>query len=238
VYLTLDPAKILGTLERLRLRIEERFPDAGLLRVCGEVIDTARRTEERCAWIDRPQLALRIAVAVVVLLLFASLAGLVWSFTGEAGTITFFEFVQVFEAGLNDVVLVGAAIFFLLTFENRLKRQRALEGLHELRSLAHVVDMHQLTKDPVRMRHHGRDTASSPRRTLTPFELTRYLDYSAELLSLVGKTAALYAQHLNDAVVLSAVHDIETLTNELSVKVWQKVMSVEVVPAGDPDSGG
>ena len=68
----------------------------------------------------------------------------------------------------------------------------------------------------------------SPKRTLTPFELTRYLDYSAELLSLVGKLAALYAQHLNDAVVLSAVHEIETLTNELSVKVWQKVATVEV----------
>jgi len=228
VYLTLDPARILATLEKLRSRIEERFPGAGLRKVCDEVIETARRTEERCAWLDRPHVWVRAAATLAVLLLVATLVGLALPFLDEAGEITFFEFVQVFEAGLNDVVLLGAAIFFLLTLENRLKRKRALEGLHELRSLAHVVDMHQLTKDPVRLRHQGRDTTSSPKRTLTPFELTRYLDYSAELLSLVGKLAALYAQHLNDAVVLSAVHEIETLTNELSVKVWQKVATVEV----------
>src|SRR5258708_24597219 len=32
-------------------------------------------------------------------------------------------------------------------FRSRIKRARALKAMHELRSLAHIIDMHQLTKD-------------------------------------------------------------------------------------------
>ena len=49
---------------------------------------------------------------------------------------------------MNIIVLMGAALFFLVTIEDRLKRRRALTALHELRSIVHVIDMHQLTKDP------------------------------------------------------------------------------------------
>jgi hypothetical protein len=227
VYRTLDAGRILVTVERLQQRIRERFPQAGLNKVCAEVAQVARETEDRCHWIERPHLLLRGGVVVALLLLVLSLLGVALAFAEFEGRITFPEFVQVLEAGLNDLVLVGAAIFFLVTLETRLKRSRALQGLHELRALAHVVDMHQLTKDPVRLRLRGADTASSPHRPLTPFELTRYLDYCAELLSLVGKIAALYAQHLNDSVVLSAVTEIEQLTNGLSLKIWQKVESVD-----------
>ena len=54
-------------------------------------------------------------------------------------------------------------------------------------------------------------------------QLPRYLDYCSELLALTSKLAALHAQNLNDAVVLSAVNDIEALTADLSRKIWQKI---------------
>jgi hypothetical protein len=88
--------------------------------------------------------------------------------------------------------------------------------------------MHQLTKDPSQIVIPlARRTPSSPRRSLTPFQLVRYLDYCSELLSLVGKLAALYAQSTSDAVVLQAVNDIEQLTNGLSRKIWQKIMMLD-----------
>jgi len=61
------------------------------------------------------------------------------------------ELVQATDASISTLAFLGAAIFFLLTVENRLKRRRALATLHQLRSVAHVVDMHQLTKDPARV---------------------------------------------------------------------------------------
>lgn len=54
--------------------------------------------------------------------------------------------------------------------------------------------------------------------------MTRYLDYSSEMLSLAGKVAALYAQGFSDPVALSAVNEVENLTTGLSRKIWQKIM--------------
>jgi hypothetical protein len=44
------------------------------------------------------------------------------------------------------------------------------------------------------------------------------------MLSVTGKVAALYAQDLEDGVVLAAVNEVEDLTTGLSRKVWQKLM--------------
>ena len=43
------------------------------------------------------------------------------------------------------------------------------------------------------------------------------------MLSLTAKTAALCAEHSTDAVVLETVSYIETLTTDLSNKIWQKI---------------
>ena len=50
-----------------------------------------------------------------------------------------------------------------------------------------------------------------------------YLSYCSEMLSLTAKTAALCAEHSADGVVLETVSYIETLTTELSNKIWQKI---------------
>ena len=130
---------------------------------------------------------------------------------------------QTLDAVANLVVLAGALLIFLVTLQRRLGRHKALKALHQLRSLVHVIDMHQLTKDPSLVLGHEHDTAASPKRNMTPFELGRYLDYCSEMLSLTGKVAALYAQDLDDPVVVEAVNDIEMLATNLSRKIWQKI---------------
>ena len=60
------------------------------------------------------------------------------------------------------MVLIGAAIFFLVTLETRVKRRRALAALHELRAIAHIIDMHQLTKDPEWVLGRGGETGVDP----------------------------------------------------------------------------
>jgi len=97
--------------------------------------------------------------------------------------------------------------------------------------MAHIVDMHQLTKDPELVVGERHPTASSPRRNMTPFELARYLDYSSEMLSLISKIAALYAQGFEDATAVGAVDEVEGLTNGLSRKIWQKIMILDRITA-------
>jgi predicted MPP superfamily phosphohydrolase len=125
------------------------------------------------------------------------------------------------------VVFLGLAVLFLANVETRIRRRRALAAIHELRSIAHIVDMHQLTKDPDQFLAEGSVTVSSPQRTMTRFQLARYLDYCTELLSLTSKVAALYVQDFQDPVVLDAVTDVENLTTGLSRKIWQKIMIVD-----------
>jgi hypothetical protein len=139
------------------------------------------------------------------------------------------DFLQGLDALLNEVVLIGVAIFFLAGLETRIKRARALKAIHALRSMAHIIDMHQLTKDPERLTGRSDDTASSPQRRMTAFELERYLDYCSEMLSIISKAAALYVQDFSDPVTLAAVDEVQDLTTGLSQKVWQKITILERV---------
>jgi len=228
MYRHLDSAKIDDTVHKLHQRIEERFAGCGLGKVCAELETIIEETEQRCRWIDEPKLWLRILIGLVISLIVASLAVTVIFLRPADKALDFAEFIQISEAGINDLVLIGLAVLFLVGVETRIKRSKALRGLHELRAIAHVIDMHQLTKDPERVLDRGPDTPSSPRRSLSPFELVRYLDYASEMLALVGKTAALYGQYLDDPVILASVQEIEILTSNLSRKIWQKINILEV----------
>jgi hypothetical protein len=87
--------------------------------------------------------------------------------------------------------------------------------------------MHQLTKDPNVLSAGYRPTAKSPQRITDRFELAAYLDYCSEMLSITGKVAALFAQSVNDEVVIESVNDIEALGSNLSRKIWQKITMIE-----------
>jgi hypothetical protein len=231
-YGALDAGHIALTIDRLRQRIERRFPGSGLAQVCGELDRIAEKARERAAWIARPILPLRVAVALLSALIVAGLAATLSTLRAPSESFHLVEFVQLLESGINDVVLVGAAIFFLVTLENRIKRHRALAAIHEMRAIAHVIDMHQLTKDPEWVLGQGQETGILPPRTMSRFELGRYLDYCSEMLSLTGKVAVLYVQKFDDDVALAGVNEVETLTNGLSRKIWQKLM---VLHAAGPD---
>ncbi|MFG0295730.1 MAG: hypothetical protein ACF8PG_07465 [Maioricimonas sp. JB045] len=223
----LDSSRIIETTERLCRRVRERFPKAGLNEVGARLQAIAEQAHIRSQEIARPILWVRVVTAAVILGIAGTFAATVYQageFVEAGERMTVAELIQVLEAGLNDIVLIGASIFFLVTLENRLKRLKALKAIHELRSLSHIIDMHQLTQDPERVLAKGPATASSPKTTMTRFELNRYLDYCSEMLALTGKVAALYVQRFEDPQAVAAVNDIETLTSGLSRKIWQKIM--------------
>jgi len=184
----------------------------------------AERAGSQAKIIARPFLPFRIGIAVLAVAFLIILGWIIVHLKISTQIDRFSEFLQALDAALNTVILVGAGVFSLFTLEVRMKRNRALKLLHELRSLTHVVDMHQLTKDPETIMSRGATTASSPKRNMTRFQLSRYLDYCSEMSSLIGKIAALYVQEYDDPVVLGAVDQIEDLTTSLSRKTWQKIM--------------
>ncbi|QDT55200.1 hypothetical protein Pan44_32420 [Caulifigura coniformis] len=233
-YSQLDPNLIVATAEQLCRRVRERFPVAGLNNCSNQLLEITKQAKVRAAAIGAPMRWLRVLLAIavaVIVVLFVLTARQVRLRDAdlEGG-----QLIQILEAGFNATVLVGALIVFLFTIELRVKRRRALKAIHELRSLSHIIDMHQLTKDPERMLQKGADTESSPKRTMTQFELSRYLDYCTEMLSLCGKVAALYVQNFEDADAVSAVNDLEDLTSGLTRKIWQKIMIIHAARETQP----
>ena len=216
---------------KLQLRIETRFPHSGLSGVAAELVQLGDANDHTLRQLRRPVWWLRSITAIALVFVVAIV---LWSMMqvvalAEGGVGGFADAVQGLEAATNEIILLSLILWFLVSLEQRFKRRTALQMLHRLRSIAHVVDMHQLTKDPDFVLRSTAPTAASPDRDLSAAELARYLDYCSELLSLVGKLAAALAQHQQDDVVLSAVNDIETLTLGLSPKIWQKIAILDMV---------
>ncbi|MGE0552038.1 MAG: hypothetical protein AB7R55_01285 [Gemmatimonadales bacterium] len=231
MYQRLDPDRIVATSRQLARRVEERFPGSGLGRVSAELVQVTERAAADTVWLGRPHRGLRIGIWALIGFLLIAVIGAAVTLLPEPGRSTLSEVLQAVESAVNDLVFLGIAVWFLLSLETRWKRRRALDSLHRLRAMAHIIDMHQLTKDPERVigPDAGPDTPSSPARSMTAFELSRYLDYASEMLSLLGKAAALYLQDFDDPVAIATVNEIESLTTGLSRKIWQKIMIIDRV---------
>ncbi|MEO0550348.1 MAG: hypothetical protein AAFZ91_10530 [Pseudomonadota bacterium] len=228
-YRSLNPDAILRTVDRLKLRVSERFPNRGLADVAADLADLAREEVGRAKKLSRPRIGLRLLVTLVIAAALAALAYGGWTYKlGLVETETeAFHLFQGIEALINIGLLAGAGIFFLLQLETRSKRAAVLVRLNQLRSIAHVIDMHQLTKDPTLALHSVTRTESSPVRDLDVSQLLRYLDYCAEMLALTGKLAAVYLEHTEDPVIIAAVGEFENLTSDLTRKVWLKISVLE-----------
>jgi hypothetical protein len=233
-FTELKSSKILETIDRLEQRIGSRFPESGLMRVCGEFNALARESEVLAIRLASPiwpvRLASTAAGALLLGLVLWAIGQVIHKFSLNANGVT--ELLQSTESAINELIFLGLALFFLVNLETRLKQRSALRALHQLRSIAHVVDMHQLTKDPAFVLGKATGTLVSPQRPLTRQELTRYLDYCSEMLALVSKIAALFAQNMGDPIVLNAVNEVESLTQGMSGKIWQKIMILDLSAAG------
>lgn len=227
-YRKLDVESTVATISRLQMRIDERFPDSGLSKVCRELHTVAVESSANISRIAKPNYWLRAAVGAIIAIM---VLGLVFSLAivDYSVSTTLSSIVTVLESIINDLILIGAAIFFLVSIETRIDRHLVLTDMHELRAIAHVIDMHQLTKNPTRKKKYN--TRHSPASEMEPYELARYLDYCSEMLALTGKVAALYSQASTDAVIIAAINEVEQLTTGLSRKVWQKLMVLDRVTA-------
>jgi hypothetical protein len=224
--LILIPEHVIATIATLRQRILERFGDCGLALVCGQLHEIAKVDTRRARDIGRRYIFLRLLVFAIVAVGVTFIGQVLTQidFTKTTGDVS--SALQGIDAAANLTLLTGAIAFSLFTLEQRLKRRRALAALHELRSIIHVIDMHQLTKDPSKFIVGG-DTPSSPPLLLNEFQMTRYLDYCAEMLSLTSKVAVIFGQNLDDLAVAEVVSDIERVSAGLSQKIWQKIVILQ-----------
>lgn len=235
-YKKLNPDLIEDQILTLSNRIRERFPESGLYSVSNQLLKLVRAAKVRADEFSKPNYYLRGSSFFLILMI---LLGIIYTFSQisfqEQDKITIFHFFEVVESGVNDLVFIAILIFFLSGLESKIKRKKALRAMEELRSIAHVIDMHQLNKDPQLLIAPGPSTTSSPIRYFTAYEMGRYFNYCSEMLALIGKISAFYIENLNDQTVLTAATEIEDLTMGTSNKIWEKILILHISsPAIDP----
>lgn len=226
-YRRLDVSAIDQTIVQLERRISERFPESHLRDVARELIEISQESAARVDKIKEPILWVRLLVWLLLVIVVCVLLILPFFFHDWGHVDSLLDLIQVIDPSLSAAFFIAAFVIYLLSLERSVKRGRALQAIHELRSMAHVIDMHQLTKDPVMLLPNSSKTASSPERVMTNFELSRYFDYCSEMLSLISKVAALYIQEFDDAVAISAVDEVESLTAGLNSKIYQKMAMLD-----------
>lgn len=204
--------EVTRTLERLHERILERFPSSGLSQVCNDLIEISKDTKEVATWIIKPLWSVRIGIGVFLVFVLVALGFTISRSQIGVAKIDLQSLVSMLESITNEVVLLVAGVFSLVTIEGRIKRGRVIDAITNLRAVAHIIDMHQLTKAP-----------GSSQHGLNHENLARYLDYCSEMLSLVSKIAFLYVNNFDDAAANQSVNELEDLTSGLSRKIWQKI---------------
>jgi hypothetical protein len=236
----LEAAAVRETVEELHERIGARFPNRGLRGVAGDLLMLIDQVQESATEAQGRVRFIRLLSRVAMLLILAATLAAVVLATADAvqlDDLDSFQLLPLIETVINDVVYAGIAVFFLYSFPERLRRGQLLSLLFQLRSTAHIIDMHQLSKDPEQLRSSYIPSRVSKPLELNRDEMERYLDYCSELLALVGKAAALCAEESRDDVVLDTVSRIETLTVGLSRKIWQKISNLPASGDAVPPTG-
>jgi hypothetical protein len=213
----LEPQKLIKTSEKLTQWVVAVFPTSHLSKVAQEVCLVTQEAAVRAEAIRRPNIFLR---AGMITLLAIALAGIVH----QVVTRPFSEILSLLDITKGVAIYLFAALAFFITLEFRLKRRKALKAVHELRTMAHIIDMHQLMKDEVIEKFRD-DPTDSPER------INQYLHACTALLALVSKIGQLYVEHFPDPEAVRAVDDFGLMATGLSNKIWNKILSRKGEPA-------
>src|SRR5262249_54155387 len=122
-YRNLDPEKIIETMRVLRDRIAERFPAKSLPKVADELLLIASETRDRVSAPARRVSPYRVLVLFGVFAIFILVAILIKVLSAQSAPQTWGEIVQAIESLINELLLMGAAIFFLFSLESRIHRK-------------------------------------------------------------------------------------------------------------------
>jgi hypothetical protein len=231
----LDATKVHKTLEQVIGRIALAFPDSGLHRVGQKLSAIAKESEIAAGRLARRNhlIALPSRLLVVLSIILMLVVGVCTFFNWD----TRLNVTDKLEHSLILPLGVVSVLVFLWRLESDWKRSRALGDLHKLRCIIHVIDMHQLAKDPRSAAVITDNNNPGQERKMSADELVSYLDWSTDLLSLTGKIAALYAQNSHEPSILQAAHDLGQIAANMSSKIWQKIAIISAEVARTAESG-
>lgn len=214
----LDSARIVETADYLSRELGTQLPGSSLAGLADALAKIARAPDDQTRQARKPIYVLRaasaiaIGVAVVALALVARHVHARWEFA----TIT--DLFAGLQAGVNLLVLLAGALWFLVSIEARIKRRRTLQSIGELREFLHVIDVTQLYYTPDFY-------SAAPAMGKLKLDHT-YLLCCTRMLGLIGNLAALHARGTSADSILRASFELELLANTITAKLQSKVESI------------
>ncbi|MEM7386505.1 MAG: hypothetical protein AAF514_16310, partial [Verrucomicrobiota bacterium] len=115
MYRSLKSIELLRTVKLIHLRACKTFPEASLSRVAEEMIGATESAMSLVEKLEKPRFGLRVLSAIAVLLLIAFIFFLIKWFSPGTPDGHIGDFLEGFDAGMHALVLIGGAIFFLVT---------------------------------------------------------------------------------------------------------------------------
>tara|TARA_B110000046_G_C12862141_1_gene342309 strand:- start:349 stop:768 length:420 start_codon:yes stop_codon:yes gene_type:complete len=112
LYRELDNQLTIETLQKLELRVKDRFPESGLLKVCNELLIVAEESKAKIAFISKPLLWLRLALISLVLVTFFILFLTISTLNEETGHFNMIDLISIAEASINDLILMAPPCIF------------------------------------------------------------------------------------------------------------------------------
>jgi hypothetical protein len=221
----LDPSRIIETAENLARRVGERFPESNLVGLADELVRIARETDERARralspiYFVRAACLLAVIVGLVGLLLLIRHISTRWEF----GTIT--EVFESADAGVNILIVLAGALWFLISFESRVKRKKALSFIGELLEFVQWIDVTQLYYTPEFYK-----SKPAPGDSTAGFDYT-YLLFCTEMLAVIGNLALLYTRGNMDDSVWRAASDAVMLANAIEDRLLSKAEAIRLETA-------
>ena len=125
----LDAALVVTTIERLRDRIHQRFPNSGLERVCAGLADTAKRTAAKTDYIKARNLILRTGIAIILGLSLFLLLSVSRNIRVTKGAPRALDIVQGLGSSINILLLGFGGAAFLLTIKTRAEAPQRHRGV-------------------------------------------------------------------------------------------------------------
>src|SRR5688500_17814184 len=123
MYRSLDSAKIIETARLLCSRISERFANSSLSKVAEELHAEARTAADTSRWLAKPLMWSRVLAFVSIVLMVAIAAGAFFVLNRRVELFSSVsDFLQGLDAAVNELILLGVAIYFLVGLESRIKR--------------------------------------------------------------------------------------------------------------------